>query len=100
MRGRGLSARVDVCACMCGQGPAGDLLHPMNPPTMIYLLCPYPTSAHTDTQAHTDGHMISSISVIRRNLQMWLFFLVGTGQAGENGVWCRRTDLSPYLTLQ
>lgn len=77
MRGKGLSAHMDVAACACflcvcvranRLGPAGDLLS-MSPPTMIYLLHPYPTSPSTHTHTYVNAHMakysISSISVIR-----------------------------------
>lgn len=82
--------RIRVWMCMCFCVRAGSSRWPsFNEPPMIYLLCPYPTSPCTNTHVHTDKHMISSISVIRWNLQMWLFFPpLRTGQAGENGVWC------------
>ena len=68
MRGRGLSTHTDVCVCVCvcRQGPAGDLL-PMSPHDLF-------TVPLSNLFLHTHRRMIFSISVIRQNLQMWLFF--------------------------
>lgn len=74
-----------VCTCFCVR--AGSSQWPsFNEPPMIYLLCPYPTSPCTNTHIHTDKHMISSISVIRWNLQMWLFFPTQDGTSRRK--WC------------
>lgn len=56
MRGRGLSASMDVCVCvgggLCEQAsPAGDLL-PMRPPWFIYCALIQPLSAHSHTNTH------------------------------------------------
>lgn len=91
MRGKGLSAHMDVsvCAhvcvcvyvCVCLQGPAGDLLS-MRPHDLFTVpLSDLTLHKHTHGQTH-DFQYFSD----KEESANVAFFL--SGQAGENGVWC------------